>query len=112
MHMRSFPSFQFLKSLIYLQYPLHFLSLYARNNVKLSQVIDELVEEKGLDRAVLSGIICEGMLAAYKKRYPDLPIAVSYNKKTDEIDASLEKNVVSSVEDEDLANKPPQGSSH
>ncbi len=70
--------------------------------MKLSQVIDELVEEKGLDRSVLSGIICEGLLAAYKKRYPDLPIAVAYNKKTDEVEASLEKNVVSSVEDEDL----------
>ena len=39
--------------------------------MKLSQVIEELVEEKGLDRTILSSIICEGMLAAYKKKYPD-----------------------------------------
>ncbi len=70
--------------------------------MKLSQVIDELVEEKGLDRSVLSSIICEGMLVAYKKRYPDLPLAVNYNKKTDEIEVFIEKEVVQTVEDEEL----------
>jgi transcription termination/antitermination protein NusA len=69
--------------------------------VKLSQVIDELVEERGLDRTVLSTIISEGMLAAYKKRYPDLPLKVTYNKKTDEIEVFVEKKVVSTVQDED-----------
>ena len=75
---------------------------YARNTVKLSQVIDELVEEKGLDRSTLSTIISEGLLAAYKKKYPDLPLSVTYNKKTDEIEVSIEKTVVQSVEDEDI----------
>lgn len=74
---------------------------YARNPVKLSQVIDELVEEKGLDRGILSTIISEGMLAAYKKKYPDLPLKVTHNKKTDDIDVSVEKTVVQTVEDED-----------
>ncbi len=70
--------------------------------MKLSQVIDELVEEKGLDRSVLGSIICEGMLVAYKKKYPELPISVEYNKKTDDIEVLIEKKVVQSVEDEEL----------
>ena len=69
--------------------------------MKLSLVIDELVSEKGLDRTVLSGIMCEGILAAYKKKYPDLDILVEYNKKTDEIEAFIKKTVVSTVQDED-----------
>lgn len=69
--------------------------------MKLSQVIDELVEEKGLEKSVLSEIISEGLLAAYKKRYPDLPIKITHNKKTDEIDITVEKNVVTTVQDED-----------
>ncbi|MBA3954233.1 transcription termination factor NusA [Candidatus Dependentiae bacterium] len=69
--------------------------------MKLSHVIDELFEERGLDRTVVSTIISEGMLAAYKKKYPDLPISVNYNKKTDEIEISSQKEVVNSVEDED-----------
>lgn len=68
--------------------------------MKLSLVIDELVSEKGLDRSVLSGIMCEGILAAYKKKYPDLDISVEYNKKTDEIEAFAAKTVVSTVENE------------
>ena len=40
--------------------------------MRLTEVIDELVEERGLDRETLSGIVCEGMLAAYAKKYPDL----------------------------------------
>ncbi len=70
--------------------------------MRLSDVIEELVEERGLDKEVLSGIVCEGMLAAYSKKYPELPIQVNYDKKTDEIAISIEKEVVSSVEDDDL----------
>jgi len=70
--------------------------------VRLSDVINELVEERGLDRETLSGIVCEGMLSAYAKRYPDLTIQVTYDKKTDEIAISIEKEVVANVEDEDL----------
>lgn len=70
--------------------------------MKLSQVIEELVEEKGLDRNVLGSIICEGMLVAYKKKYPELPLSVDYNKKTDEIEVFIEKTVVQTVEDDEL----------
>ena len=70
--------------------------------MKLSQVIEELVIEKGLDRAVLSGIISEGLLAAYEKKYPDLPLTISHNKDSDAIDILVDKKVVQAVED-DLA---------
>lgn len=70
--------------------------------MKLSQVIEELVEERGLDRNVLSAIMCEGMLAAYTKKYPDLPIEVSYNKKTDEIEVTIKKTITNTVNNEDL----------
>lgn len=70
--------------------------------MNLSQVIDELVEERELERATLIAIVCEGMLAAYKKRYPDLDLSAVHNKETDQIDIFVNKTVVSSVEDEDL----------
>jgi N utilization substance protein A len=69
--------------------------------VKLSLVIDQLVEERGLDRATLSSIICEGMLAAYQKKYPGLMLRVEHDKKTDDIVVSVQKEVVSTVHDED-----------
>lgn len=69
--------------------------------MKLFQVIEELVEEKGLERSVLSSIICEGMLAAYAKRYPDFHFQVNYDKKTDEIAINVQKSVVATVTDED-----------
>jgi N utilization substance protein A len=69
--------------------------------VKLSLVIEELLEERGLERDILSNIICEGMLAAYQKKYPELAINVSHNKKSDDLEVVVGKTVVSSVEDED-----------
>ncbi len=70
--------------------------------MRLSDVIEELIEERGLERDELSSIICEGILAGYKKRYPDLELRVQHNKKTDEVAVEVQKSVVSSVEDEDL----------
>lgn len=69
--------------------------------MKLAQVIEELVEERGLDRNLLGGIICEGLLAAYSKRYPDLVFNIVYNKKTDEIETKVQKTVVATVENDD-----------
>lgn len=70
--------------------------------MKLSGVIEELEKEKGLDRAVLSSIICEGMLAGYQKKYPDLVFNIIHDKKTDEIFVQVQKQVVATVTDEDL----------
>lgn len=69
--------------------------------MKLSLVIEELVEERGLDRDVLGEIICEGMLAAYQKKYPELMLQVRHDKKTDELLVEVEKEIVSTVEDEE-----------
>ncbi len=62
--------------------------------MKLSDVIEELVEERGLDRSVLSSIVCEGIIAAYEKRYPSLTISIDHDKKTDEIKVLVDKLVV------------------
>ena len=70
--------------------------------MKLSDVIEELVEERGLDKAVLSDIVCEGISAAYIKKYPELPIQVAHDKKTDEVTIQIQKKVVSTVADEEL----------
>lgn len=69
--------------------------------MNLSQVIEELVEERNLDRAVIAEIVCEGMIAAYKKRYPELEFRVVYNRQSDQIDILTTKKVVASVEDPD-----------
>lgn len=67
--------------------------------MKLSAVIDQLVEERGLDRSILSGIICEGMLAAYQKKHPDIEFQAHHDKKTDEVVITSKKTVVSTVTD-------------
>ncbi len=69
--------------------------------MNLASVIDELVEERGLDREVLNSIICESMLAAYSKKYPDLELRVDFDKQLGEIRVSVHKVVVDSVDDED-----------
>lgn len=78
-----------------------FMFLKTKGAVKLSLVIDELVEEKGLDRSLLSSIICEGILAAYQKKYPELVLNVVHDKKSDEIAVTVQKKVVANVEDPD-----------
>lgn len=70
--------------------------------MKLSDVIEELVEERGLERTVLSDIIAEGMLAAYQKKYPYLVFQATYDRKQDDIDIKVQKKVVNSVEDEEI----------
>jgi transcription termination/antitermination protein NusA len=68
--------------------------------VKLTKVIDELVEERDLDRTVLASIVSDGMLAAYKKRYPALDFRIDYDAKSEDIVVLVNKHVVSSVEDD------------
>lgn len=70
--------------------------------MNLASVIDELVEERGLDREVLNSIICESMLAAYSKKYPGLELSVSFDKQLGEIKVSVHKTVVDSIEDEEF----------
>ncbi len=67
--------------------------------MRLTAVIDQLVEERGLDKDVLDTIICEGMLAAYQKKYPDLPLRARHDKKNDDVAIEVEKAVVTTVQD-------------
>lgn len=69
--------------------------------MNLFNVIEELVIERGLDRETLNSIVCEGMLSAYKRKYPELPLKVTYDKETGTTEVLIEKKVVSSVEDAD-----------
>ncbi len=68
--------------------------------MKLSNVIAELTEERGLDKSSLADIISEGILAAYQKKYPDLTLDAVYNESSDELQVKVKKEVVSSVDDE------------
>ena len=70
--------------------------------MNLFDVIETLVEEKGLDRDILRSIVCEGMLSAYAKRYPDLELRVVVDEATSVPLVEIKKKVVSSVENEDL----------
>ncbi|KKP36004.1 MAG: Transcription termination factor NusA [candidate division TM6 bacterium GW2011_GWF2_32_72] len=69
-----------------------------KNTINLLEVIQSLEEERGLDRAVLADIVCEGMLAAYSKKYPDLELKVSLDQKTGDLVVEVKKNIVTSVE--------------
>ncbi len=68
--------------------------------MKLADVIDELVEERGLDRDALGAIVCEGMLAAYQRKYPELVLKVEEDSATGDLAVLVEKKVVPSVDDE------------
>lgn len=70
--------------------------------VKLTEVIDSLIEERGLNREQVSSIVCDGILAAYQKKYPYATFTISLNKKTGDMEVSVEKTVVAVVEDEDV----------
>lgn len=70
--------------------------------MNLFDVIETLVEEKGLDQNILKDIVCEGMLSAFDKRYPDLELRVVIDEATASPIVEIKKEVVSSVEDDDL----------
>jgi N utilization substance protein A len=70
--------------------------------VKLSNVIEELVEERGLDRATLNDIILEGMLAAYERKYPGLILKAERDPKAEDIVIFVQKDVVSVVDEEEF----------
>jgi N utilization substance protein A len=69
--------------------------------VKLSNVIDELVEERGLDRDILRSVICEGVLAAFQKKHPEAQLKVEYDQKNDDLSVKVQKTVVASVENDE-----------
>ena len=68
--------------------------------MKLADVIDELVEERGLEKSSLGAIVCEGMLAAYQRKYPDLILKVEEDPLTGDLVVLVEKTIVATVEDD------------
>lgn len=70
-----------------------------KDTVNLFDVIEELVEEKGLDRETLARVVCEGILAAYSKKFPELDLYVDYDKKTGNIAVMTNKTVVATAQD-------------
>lgn len=69
---------------------------------QLSAVINELVEERGIDKSILRDIVGEGLLAAYNKKYPEYILRAHYDEKTDEIGIEIQKKIVAAVDDEDI----------
>ncbi len=70
--------------------------------MNLTDVIEGLVEERGLNRDKVIEIVCDGIKAAYAKRYPHIPFQVSFSAKTGNLEVFSEKRVVSSVADEEM----------
>ena len=65
--------------------------------MKLSAVIEGLVEERGLDKEQVILVICQGVLAAFEKKYPEAKLDAVYNHKIGEVEIFAEKKVVSSI---------------
>ncbi|MCB9492851.1 MAG: transcription termination factor NusA [Epsilonproteobacteria bacterium] len=68
--------------------------------MNLVDVIEGLVEERGLEKEKVISIVCDGIRAAYTKRYPDRTFHVQFNKKSGTLELFVEKTVVSSVTDD------------
>ncbi len=68
--------------------------------MNLADVIEGLVEERGLDRENVISIVCEGIKAAYDKKYPDVVFIAKYNENIAVVEMFTEKTVVSSVSDD------------
>ncbi|MBU1007924.1 transcription termination factor NusA [Candidatus Dependentiae bacterium] len=77
------------------------MAKFRRNPVNLTDVINSLVEERGLEREKIVSIICEGVCAAYQKKYPGLELEVIFNQKSGAAEVFLRKAVVGSVSDDD-----------
>jgi N utilization substance protein A len=69
--------------------------------VNLADVIEGLVEERGLDRDKIISIVCDGMKLAFAKKFPAVSFVVTFNKKTGGLEVFAEKKVTSSVVNED-----------
>lgn len=69
--------------------------------MKITDVINQLVEEKDLKADILTEIVCEGMLTAYQKKYPDLELQVKVDQDSQGLSVWVKKAVVTAVVDED-----------
>lgn len=69
--------------------------------MNITEVINQLVEEKDLSAEVLVEIVCDGMLVAYQKKYPSLVLKVEIDRERSKLSVWVQKKVVSTVVDED-----------
>lgn len=69
--------------------------------MNLTQVISTLVDERGLEREKIIEIVCEGVCAAYQKKFPELELEVAFNNKSGAAEVFVKKTAVQSVKDED-----------
>ena len=69
--------------------------------MNLSNVIEDLVEERGLDKGKIISIVCDGIKAAYVKKYPEVAFETSYNHNTGKLEIFTRKKVVATVADDD-----------
>ena len=67
--------------------------------MNLLKVIEDLVEERGLDKENVISAVCEGVLVAFQKKFPDAKLSVSFDSKAGELQAFIEKEVVTSSKD-------------
>ncbi len=67
--------------------------------MNLLEVIEDLVEERGLDKENVISAVCEGVLVAFQKKFPDVKLSVSFDSKAGELQAFVEKEVVPSSKD-------------
>jgi N utilization substance protein A len=69
--------------------------------VNLTDVISTLVDERGLEREKLISIICEGVSAAYQKKFPEFEFVVVFSKKLGAPEIFVKKEIVRSVDNPD-----------
>lgn len=69
--------------------------------MNLADVIDGLVEERGLDRDLVTSIVCDGIASAYAKKFPDLDFKVRFNKRSGAVEVFTDKEVMQVVTDDD-----------
>ncbi len=70
--------------------------------MNLTDVIELLVDERSLAKDEIVSVVCEGIKAAYLKKFPYFDVVVTYNRKTDGLEIGAEKQVVSTPDDKDV----------
>lgn len=70
--------------------------------MNLKDVIEGLVEEKGLDKDKIVEILCREVATVYSKKFPNVDIVAIFNKKNGQIEIFSHKEVVASALDDDL----------
>lgn len=75
--------------------------LVQKEIVNITEVISQLVEEKDISAEVLIETVCEGMLIAYQKKYPNLVLKVEVDKERSKLSVWVQKKITTTVIDED-----------